>query len=225
MKLTPEMFECVPKNHPHYGRAVREAEAFFNGFKPAVTMPYPIFESLIEEGVDMSHLLYACQTGISGNPYGVVFFNNESVRQEYYEYLKEEDDMQKTVKFGQLLGYPLGASKFFARLLAGQEEYRPKVIVDFAGIQFISSRDSIEEDIAWLSRKYSMLYPLTRCQLKIEFTTSSECIHSVLEFDGTRYAIDNRPILNLIVEPLELISNWVTSCFDSYRVAQAADEI
>lgn len=217
MKLTPEMFEILPKEHPYYGRATREAQAFFNGFKPAITMPFPLFTDLVEDSVEMDHLLHEVMHMKDGTPYGVIFFNNEEVREKYKDQLKETDKEEQTVMMGQLLGYPLGASKFFSRLLVGKEENFPKIAVEFAGIHFISSRESLIEDINWLAGKYSALYPLKRCTMQIQFRVSLTHTLSVLEWDDGLYSVDGRILWNMIMEPLDLISHWVNDCFEQYQ--------
>lgn len=217
MKLAPEMFEFVPKEHPHYGKATREAQAFFTGFKPAITMPFPLFTDLVEDNVEMDHLLYEIQRLDNEEPYGVIFFNNESVRQSYLDHLTEEDSEQQVIEFGQLLGYPLEASKFFSRVLAGKEDIFPRVHVEFSGIQFIASKDTLVEDINWLAGKYSVLYPLKRCMMKMEFMVSPTSTLSVLEWDGGLYSVDGRILWNMIMEPLDLISHWVNDCFKQYQ--------
>lgn len=217
MKLTPEMFEMLPEDHPYHGRATREAQAFFNGFKPAITMDYFLYSLLLEDHVEMDHLLYEIQRLGNEEPYGVIFFNNESVRQSYLDHLAEGDSEQQVIKFGQLLGYPLEASKFFSRVLAGKEDIFPRVHVEFSGIQFIASKDTLVEDINWLVGKYSSLYPLQRCTMRIAFMVSPTDTLSVLEWDGGLYSVDGRILWNMIMEPLDLISHWVNDCFERYQ--------
>jgi hypothetical protein len=220
MKLTPEMFEVLPQDHPYHGRATREAQAFFIGFKPAITMDYFLYSVLLEEKVEMDHLLHEFTCTKDGTPYGVIFFNNEQARQEYQDHLEETDRAEQTVMMGQLLGYPLGASKFFSRLLAGKEENFPKITVEFAGIYFISSRETLIEDIQHLLRKHSMLHPDKDWNLEVRFSHQLGRTLSKLETDGDFFSIDNDPTLNLLGDKFDLIEDWVDTCLDSYRKLQ-----
>ncbi|WNO29902.1 hypothetical protein [Bacillus phage SDFMU_Pbc] len=224
MKLTPEMFEVLPEDHPYHGRAMREAQAFFIGFKPAITMDYFLYSVLLEEQVEMDHLLHEVMYMKDGTPYGVIFFNNEEVRQGYQDQLKETDKEEQTVMMGQLLGYPLGASKFFSRLLAGKEENFPKITVEFAGIYFISSRESIVEDIQYLLRKHEILHSDRYWNLEIRFSHQLGRTLSKLETDGNFFSIDSDPVLNLMGDKFDLIEDWVDTCFDSYHKIQEEEK-
>ncbi|AII27996.1 hypothetical protein LD13_gp095 [Bacillus phage Bobb] len=217
MKLTPEMFEIVPKDHPYYGGAMREAQAFFSGFKPAITMDYHLYRALLKDNVEMDHLLHEVMLWDDGAPYGVIFFNNEEVRQEYQEHLKETDKAERIIKKGQLLGYPLGASKFFSRLIAGEEEQYPKITVNFSGISFVSSRETLVEDIQYLIRKHSMLLPDSTWMLTVTFLYQHQGTLSELETDGVSFSVDSSPMINLLGNKFDLIEDWVYTCFDSYR--------
>ncbi|AHJ87472.1 hypothetical protein Bp8pC_041 [Bacillus phage Bp8p-C] len=217
MKLTPEMFEILPTDHPRYGRATREALAFFSGFKPAITMDYLLYRLLLEDNVGMDHLLHEVMLRDDGTPYGVIFFNNEEVRQRYKDQFKETDKAEQTVMMGQLLGYPLGASKFFSRLVRGKEEQYPKITVEFSGIFFVSSRETLVEDIQYLIRKHDMLLPDSTWMLTVTFLYQHQETLSEFETDGISFSVDSSPLINFMGNKFHVIEGWVSTCFDSYH--------
>lgn len=83
----------------------------------------------------------------------LIFFQNETIKQQYLNYFKQDEQMDRRKALGYVLGYPPSAVEAFFEP-RDERKQNDWLFINYCGLQFGTKRALIPSNIQWLLAQY-----------------------------------------------------------------------
>lgn len=138
-----------------------DLKAFLKGYKPGFTFTPHCIPSYYDH-IDIEKLVtYPCIKGIRPhNKTSDIYFQNEDLKRSFQLKIKGLDHNEPEFHriLGESLGFPPLAVDFFCRELKGLTDPKNRIGIEYNGINFIGSIDTLMDCVEWLWDRYPQQY-------------------------------------------------------------------